>query len=156
MGAWADLPLDAATLKGMAPTDMTDPTFNEHDSQRATDDTVQNAKDYIGVRLVGAIPSLIVKSPGPDAFMDAAVAITNMANTIQQMLSRAFLYHYYSGEAFSNLDIYEFKKEQQMNLFDEAFTAFVTYIQLDVDFLEQLELTSDTGLDKYKDIVWVA
>jgi len=155
MGAWATLSLDDATLKGMAPTDLSDPDFGEHDTDRATTDMVQGAKEYIEVRLMAAIPRLVVKAPGPEAFMDAAVAITNVANPIQQMLGRAFLFLYYGDAQFSNLDVYEFRKQEQKALFEEVFNGFTLYIQSDVDFLEQLEITSDTGLDKYSVPVFV-
>lgn len=154
MGAWADLSLDATTLKGMVPKDFLDPDYGTHDTQRATADMVQAAKEYVETRLIAAVPSLIVKSPGPVAFMDAACGISNVANVLQQVLARSFLYTYYGSEQFSNFDVYAFKQTEQMRLFDQAFNAFVTYIQLDEDFLTALETTSDTGLKKYNNVVW--
>lgn len=154
MGLWASLTLDATTLKGIAPADLQDPDYGSYDSQRATTDMVQSAKEYIEVRLVGAVPHMIVKSPGPVAFMDAACSISNVANVIQQMLARAFLYTYYGSEHFTVSDVYAFKRDEQMRLFDQSFNAFVNYIKLDDDFIDQLETTADTGMGKYNGVIW--
>lgn len=155
MGAWDDLALDNSTLKGMAPADLQDPDYGEFDTQRKSTDTVQNAKDYIVLRLAGAAPQLMATAPTPEAFMDAAITTGAATDLIQQLLGRAFLYHYYQGERFSNSDVYEFKKQEQKMLLDEALQAVTAYLLADEDFLTQLETTSETGLDKYNDVIFV-
>lgn len=154
MGSWADLILDNSTLDGMAPADLSDPEFGEFDTQRKSTDRVDNAKDYIKLRLAGAMPELMATAPSPEAFMDAAVDTQNAVDLLQQLLGRAFLFFYYGDERFSSLDIYEFKRQEQKMLFDEAFNAVVNFLLADEDFLLQLETTSETGLDKYGHIIY--
>lgn len=155
IGDWDALALSVTTLKGLAPFDLNDPEFEQFDTDVATTEYVAQAKDYIEARLMGAVPGLIVKADGPSEFMDAATTITNVSGVIQRMLGAAFLYHYYGQERFSNADLLATKREEMKEEFDEVFTAFVVYIQLDDDFIDAIEATSDADLSRYNDFPFI-
>jgi len=152
IGDWDALSLSATTLKGLAPRDLLDPDFGEFDTDAATSEYVAQAKDYIEVRLMGAIPAMVVKADGPNEFMDAATTITSVAGPIQRMLGASFLMHYYEQERFSGTDLYSDKLDRIKMSFEEAFTAFVMYIQLDEDFIDAIEATADADLSKFNDL----
>ena len=155
IGDWDALSLSATTLKGIAPVDLRDPDFGEFDTDAATSEYVAQAKDYIETRLIGSIPQMIVKTDGPNEFMDAVTTISNVAGVVQRVLALAFLMHYYGQERFSGSDLFDMKREEMKEDFEQAYNALVTYIQLDEDFIDAIEATSDADLSQYNDLPFV-
>ncbi len=154
---WSDLTLTAATLKGIAPVDLTDSDFDTHDSERITADRLSQAKRYIQMRLMRDIPQFIEKTDGPAEFLDAVIAVgkAHLNDLLQMMLGYAVLFHYYEQEAISSNTIYEDKGMIMRKYFEEAFNAFSVYIRLDKDVLQQSQTTAEGTVPLDAGVTWV-
>jgi hypothetical protein len=157
MGAWSSLALSTTTLKGIAPVDLLDPDFEAHDTERTTAERVTQAKRYIQMRLMRDLSGFVERADGPAEFLDAVVTVdkSHLNDLLQMMLGYAFMFHYYEQEAIGSNTIYEDRGGMMRKYFEESLNAFVTYIRLDEDVLEQAESTTDDALSTDSAITWV-
>jgi len=146
MGAWADLTLASATMKGIAPVDLMNPDTGVYDSSRVSTDYLAAAKRYIQTRLTKDLPTFISEADGAEEFMDAAVTIakSHINDLIQEMLAHAFLIRYYKQEATGRNNLFVERGIMAQEDFDMAIQAFIQIIRLDADFLTQAQSTTDS------------
>jgi hypothetical protein len=157
VATWTSVTIEAATLQGIAPVDLTDPDFNEVDSTRATTAYLAQAKRYIELRLMRELSFFVEKADGPSEFMDAALAInkSHITSLIQSLLAYCFMFHYYEQEAFGSNSGFVDRALLMKSRFEEAFNAFCSYIRLDGDFMDQAESTTDGSLSRHSGTTWV-
>jgi hypothetical protein len=157
MGAWADLTLAAATLKGLAPVDLLDPDSGLVDTARATTEMVAQAKRHVQTRITAELPRMVNDADGPIEFLDAAsgLAKTHIDDLLQEMLGYAFLMLYYEQEGLSRQGVYSQKAELAAHRFEGAFHAFSRVIVLDEDFITASEATTDNWMNKYSHPIFI-
>jgi hypothetical protein len=156
MASWANLTLDSTILQGIAPVDLYDPDTGAFDETRSTV-YLDQAKGYIQMRLMREIPMACEKAGGPEEFLDAAVDIAKDAitTTLQQLLSYAFLIHYYDQQALGMGSVMFERMGMMREKFDMTLQAFVRYIMLDEDFVDQVNSLASPGLTSDMRPVWV-
>lgn len=152
MGSWADLTLADATLKGIAPVDMIDGNFGIFDTDINETNRLNEAKQYIEMRIVSNDALFAERADGPQEIMDAAIDInkTYIDNLIQRMIGYKYVQAFYETEAMGGNSLFLTRAEMMEFRFNETFTALMRVLMRDPDFFDQLDGTTDEDLAAFE------
>ena len=93
MGAWADMKLDTAEVKGLAEHLLTDRQSGSFDQSLITTDREQAAKGRLEDALfkAGSLAAFVDDADGPDALLDALADDATLDGRLQRGFALAFL-----------------------------------------------------------------
>lgn len=126
MGAWADLTITAAALRGVVPVDLRYDDFGDVAAGRVTAEYLAAAKvtvetlalggaaasiDGVSVYAAG-LSATIQHLGGVAAFFDAAAASAELSPRLEHLVLHAFRWHYYGQERGGSDEIFGVKRAE--------------------------------------------
>lgn len=129
MGAWADLTLTTATIRGIAPFDVVDRDSGLVDAHLLTSDAVAAAKNLVVVEIISKADQFVDQAGGYPAFFDAVAADddTGLALLLQQVVGWAFILEHYRTERIAVDDRYDADMKMAAGRLDRSIVALLKY-----------------------------